>query len=470
MNGSKPSTDNSGGGRIAVIGAGPAGITAAYCLTKRGIPVDVYEADGTVGGMAKSVRLWGQSVDLGPHRFFSSDRRVNALWLEVVGHDYRMVNRLTRIFYRKRFFYYPLRPFNALLNLGPVEGLRCDFESWVVRRFGRRLFEVFFKTYSEKLWGIGCGELDADFAAQRIKKLNLWEALRNALLPGSNTHRTLLDQFAYPVGGTGMVYQRMAEFISRNGGRIQLSTPVRGIVLEQDRAVGIDLEHGVRRSYDHVISSMPITLLVTHLVDAPEQVHAAASRLRFRNTILVYLRINRPDLFPDNWIYIHDPMLRTGRITNFRNWVPQLYGDEESTIVVMEFWCNTGEPIWTAQDEELVRMGSRELTATGLLPSDATILAGHVIRIHRCYPVYFRGYQEALKPIEHFLSSIAGLTVIGRGGAFKYNNQDHSILMGILADENVAEGAQHDLWGVNTDVETYQEGSAITDTGLAQRA
>src|SRR5947209_5070555 len=246
---------------VAVIGAGPAGLAAAYQLSKKGGEVHVFEASGAVGGLARTIDLWGQKVDLGPHRFFSSDPRVNKVWLEIIGDDYEMVNRLTRIYYHGRFFFYPLKPFNALSNLGILEATRCMtsygiqrfrrcseqdcFESWVVGRFGRRLFEVFFKTYSEKLWGIGCQDLDADFAAQRIKKLSLLEAIRNSLFGGNgNDHKTLVDQFAYPQNGSGEVYTRMAAFVRDNGGSVECDRPVHRVIVKEGRAIGLEFENG----------------------------------------------------------------------------------------------------------------------------------------------------------------------------------------------------------------------------------
>jgi protoporphyrinogen oxidase len=476
--------------RVAVIGAGPAGMTAAYELAKSpGVDVTLFEASPQVGGLAKTIELWGQRVDLGPHRFFSQDTRVNKLWLEVVGRDYSMVRRLTRIFYKNRFFYYPLRPGNALRNLGPVEAAACllsygrervrptpldgTFEHWVVNRFGRRLFEIFFKTYSEKLWGISCTELDADFAAQRIKKLSLLEAVKNAFLGGrGNTHKSLVDEFAYPHGGTGTVYERMAAAVSRRGGRVRLSTPIRAVATRGGRVVGVDLEDGTFEAYDHVVSSMPLTLLVARLAYVPEAVRRSAETLRFRNTILVYLHVRQTGLFPDNWLYVHSPELRTGRVTNFRNWVPQLYGKEEASILALEYWCNDDEPLWSEDDARLIARATAEIARTGLCPGHA-IDAGHVHRIKRCYPIYERGYRARLEPVERHLSSIDGLSVVGRYGAFKYNNQDHSMLMGLLAARSIAAGAGRasDLWSVNTDYDAYQEAaraSAITAGGLVE--
>lgn len=471
--------------RVAVIGAGPAGMTAAYALARGGVQVEVFEASDQVGGMARSITLWNQRVDIGPHRFFSSDRRVNELWLGVVGRDYRMVNRLTRIYYGGKFYYYPLKPFNALLNLGPLQAVLCTlsfareqifprpadgtFTTWVTSRFGRRLFEIFFKTYSEKLWGISCDDLDSDFAAQRIKKLSLFEAIKNALLPSGGTkHKTLVDEFAYPLGGTGMVYERMAEEVVRRGSAVRLRTPVRRVLTEGGRAVGLELMDGERRSYDHVVSTMPITLLVQGLDGVPEEVREAARSLRFRNTIVVFLRVESDALFPDQWLYIHAAELSTGRITNFRNWIPELYGDETSSIIAMEYWCYNEDPVWSADDHELVEKAKDELRRTGLVGS-APITDGSVFRVPRCYPVYERGYRERLKPVEEHLGRIENLHVIGRYGAFKYNNQDHSILMGILAAENILESASHDLWEINTDYETYQESATITESGLVSK-
>lgn len=466
---------------IAVIGAGPAGITAAYQLAKAGFAVDVFESSGSAGGMAKTIELWGQKVDLGPHRFFSSDRRVNELWLEVVGEDYEMVKRLTRIYYSGKFYAYPLKAFDTLLKLGPLEATRCmlsylrerwvrapqdgSFEDWVVARFGRRLFNTFFKTYSEKLWGISCKDLDADFAAQRIKKFSLGEAVKSALFPKKGHHKTLVDEFAYPHEGTGAVYERMAGYVAKHGGAIHCHTPVKRVITDGNQAVGLELSNGEIHSYDDIISTMPLNLLVARLDEAPEPIKAAAASLTFRNTILVYLNVEGKDLFPDNWLYVHSPELQVGRITNFRNWVPQINRDAPNTILASEYWCYHEDELWTMEDSQIIDLARREMEKTGLIKG-APVVAGKVYRIPRCYPVYQRGYKKNLAPVESYLGTIRGLTVIGRYGAFKYNNQDHSILMGILAAENIAQRAAHDLWEINTDYEDYQEAATITRSGL----
>jgi protoporphyrinogen oxidase len=469
--------------KVAIIGAGPAGITAAYELSKKGHTVEVFEASAHVGGLSKTIDLWDQRVDLGPHRFFSNDTKVNKVWLEVVGNDYRMVDRLTRIYYKKKFYYYPLKPFDALKKLGIGTAFLCvmsymkervfpvkkdgSFETWVIGRFGYRLYSIFFKTYSEKLWGISCKELDEDFAAQRIKKLSLFKAVWNAMFSGGKTkHKTLVDQFAYPLDGTGMVYERMKDHIEKNGGQVHLNTPVKKVNCTNSLVNSLVLENGETKTYDHVVSSMPITLLVNNMDEVPNEVIEANAQLKFRNTILVYLKVEGKDVFPDNWLYVHASDLQMGRITNFCNWVPEINNGQDATIVVLEYWAYNEDEIWKAEDDELIKLGKEELIKTGLV-GNLEISDGYVVKIPKCYPVYGRGYKEPLKVVENHLSSIDGLSVIGRYGAFKYNNQDHSILMGVLAAENIADGANNNLWEINTDYEDYQEKSTITESGLS---
>jgi protoporphyrinogen oxidase len=470
--------------RVAVIGAGPAGITAAHELSKKGYEVHVFEASGHVGGLSRTIDLWGQKIDLGPHRFFSTDTKVNEAWLEVVGTDYKMVNRLTRIYYKKKFYYYPLKPFDALKKLGVGTAFLCvlsymkervvpvkkdgSFETWVIGRFGYRLYSIFFKTYSEKLWGIPCSELDEDFAAQRIKKLSLFGAVWSAMFSGGKTkHKTLVDQFAYPIGGTGMVYERMGEAIVQNGGKVHLNTPIQKVNNSGLKVNSITTNSGEELFFDEIISSMPITHLVRNLNEVPETVKTAISNLKFRNTILVYLKVEGENVFPDNWLYVHANDLQMGRITNFSNWVPEINQGQKSTIVALEYWAYNEDQLWGATDEELIRLGKEELKKTGLV-NDMEISEGFVFKIPKCYPVYGRGYKEPLKVVESYLGSFEGLSVIGRYGAFKYNNQDHSILMGLLAAENIADGTKHNLWEINTDYDNYQERSTITATGLTK--
>ncbi len=472
--------------RVAVIGAGPAGMTAAYELSKhlgkKVSRLDVYEKSDRVGGLSKSINLWEQRVDLGPHRFFSHDTKINALWLEVVKEQYEIVDRQTRIYYKRSFFDYPIKAFNALKGLGIFEAAWCvlsymavrmspprdtsSFESWVTSRFGKRLYAIFFKSYTEKLWGIPCTQLDSDFAAQRIKKLSLWEAIKNALVQGKgNQHATLVDQFAYPIGGTGAVYEAMQASVEARGGKVMVNTGIEKVVTREGKVHSLVLESGEECEYDQVVSTMPISLLVERLPEVPRPILDLAGQLSFRNTILVYLRVDRPDLFTDQWLYIHDPSVQFGRITNFRNWIPSVYGSSDSSIVCLEYWCYFEDELWAMKDEQLVDLAAKEIVRTGLVP-EGDVAAGEVVRLPRCYPVYYSGYRDTMEPIEKYLSSLEGLHVIGRYGAYKYNNQDHSILMGMLAAENMVHGTDHNLWAINTDYEVYQESSVITKTGL----
>jgi protoporphyrinogen oxidase len=429
--------------------------------------------------MAKSFELWGQIVDLGPHRFFSSDPRVNQFWLESVDYEYVMVNRLTRIYYKNRFFSYPIQAMNALLGLGIFEAIRCvlsylkvkvfpnkeesKFDSWVTNRFGKRLFEIFFKSYTEKLWGISCSVLDADFAAQRIKKLSLYEAVKGALFGNrNNKHRTLVDEFAYPNQGAGYVYTKMAEKFIAAGGSLRLNTKVMDIKLAEDM-VEITSNDTEQKIYDHLISTMPITQLVAK-IGAPTEILELTKELKFRNTILVYLEIDGKNPFPDQWIYVHAQNLLTGRITNFSNWTKTINRNQEHHIICLEYWCYDSDEIWIQEDSKLISLATRELYETKLIEKE-TILRGFVRRVPKCYPVYSSGYRAILEPIQEYLDSVSAVTPIGRYGSFKYNNQDHSILMGMLAADNLLGYEKTDLWAINTDYE-YQEASRITTSGL----
>jgi protoporphyrinogen oxidase len=467
---------------IYIIGAGPAGITTGYLLSKSGYPVVIYEASSEVGGMSRTIQLWNQSVDIGPHRFFSTDNRVNQIWLELAGKDYRMVNRKTRIYYKGKLFDYPLRAPNALWNLGIFETARCilgflavkispaqkqdNFESWVTTNFGKRLYEIFFKDYTEKLWGISCKNLHSDFAAQRIKKLSLWEACVSSVFKKSRKrHKTLVDQFAYPLNGSGMIYERMAEYIKQHGGKVFLNTPVDKVIVKDKQITGITLKCGEMLDASTVVSTMPITLMISGLSDVPAEISEAAKSLRYRNTIIVYLNIDSDNLFSDQWLYINSNEVKTGRITNFRNWGPELFGNQNTSILAMEYWCYDQDTICIQEDAEIIKTAKKEISASGLI-GKAKIIDAKVFRVPKCYPVYENGYKEKLKKIENYLRNINGLYPIGRYGSFKYNNQDHSILMGLLASENISGSATHDLWAVNTDYDNYQERSRITDSGL----
>ena len=459
-----------------VIGAGPAGLACATQLVDHGMRVTVLEAAPQVGGLARSLRLFGQTVDCGPHRFFSRDRIVVDHWRRFA-EPVEMVRRLTRIHYRGRFFRYPLEPLDAFANLDLVDTARAvasyawqrarpirepkNLEEWVTSRFGGHLYRTFFRTYSEKLWGVPCTRIDADWAAQRIKGLSLLEAARHALLPGRRRPKTLIDEFAYPRGGAGVVYERMAAHVRARGGEVRLGSPVREVLLDgEGGAAGVALADGTRVAARHVVSTMPLTLMVRALRGVPAAVLDACDRLRFRNTILVYLDVDDAAVFPDNWIYVHAPEVRHGRVTNFRNWSPALHGDARSSVLCVELWCFDDDALWNDDDDTLAALAERELRGIGLLGAGVRVLGSHVLRLRRSYPVYETGYAAQLARIQAHVDSIPRLLAAGRYGAFKYNNQDHSILMGLLAATEILTGTTQKLWQVNSDGD-YQESGEV---------
>jgi protoporphyrinogen oxidase len=409
---------------------------------------------------------------------------VNELWLEVAKKDYTMVKRTTHILYNGKFFSYPLKPMNVFKNLGLLTTIECvfsylrqklipiapkdDFETWVTNRFGKKLYQIFFKTYSEKLWGIPCNNLASDFAAQRIKKLSLFEAVKNALSISTN-HKTLIDAFAYPLTGTGMIYERMADFIKNNGGSIYYNCKVNKVITQDNFITGLQLDNGNKKEYDYVVSTMPITNLTRGIDCVPTEVVNLTEELKFRNTIIVYLKINKQHLFADNWLYVHSNDIKTGRITNFRNWSKQLYNQHPFTILALEYWCNKEDALWIMEDKQLIEQAKNDLVQSRLC-SIEEIIDGSVFRIPKCYPVYEKNYKQFLAPIQNYLDSFSNLYAIGRYGAFKYNNQDHSIKMGIQTARSIVSGKRQNLWDINTDYDTFQEGYLLTEIGLVKSA
>lgn len=461
--------------KVVIIGAGPAGLSCGYELAKNGVEVEVYESSSFIGGMARTINIWGQRVDLGPHRFFSNEKRVNEFFTNLMKEDYCIVNRITRIYYKNRFFDYPLRVFNILRNLSLITIIQIifdyvtimifpyknpkSFEEWVINHFGRKLYNVFFKHYSEKLWGIPGSKIDSDWAAQRIHSLSLWEAVISAIFGNiGNKHKTLVDQFAYPKNGTGVLYERAADFIRNNGGKVHLDAPVKSIVQDREGSVsGIVLRDGRTVICDKVISTMPLTMLINGLCNVPANVVYSSNQLKFRNTILIFLEVDSISLFKDNWIYVHSPYVKHGRITNFRNWSKELNRDKKTTILCMEFWAFNNDPIWKAEDVDIAELAKKEIRVLKLFSEDIMILNSFVQRVPQCYPVYNIGYKDNLKKVENFLNTVEGLYPIGRGGSFKYNNQDHSILMGLLAGDKIINGLSTNLWKINTDDKYIEE-------------
>ncbi len=463
-----------------VIGAGPAGLTAAWELARLGRRCVVFEADELVGGISRTVEYKGYRFDIGGHRFFTKVERVNALWREILGDEFLVRPRLSRIFYGERFFDYPLKPMNALLGLGPIEAIRIGlsyvkaqilphadertFEQWVTNRFGRRLFEIFFETYTEKVWGMPCSEIGADWAAQRIKNLDLVTAVRNALLGSLATRgeivATLIDEFHYPRHGPGQMWESAQDQLVERGTDVVLGAGVVRLHHADGRVRKVTVREAGGQERDveaeHVLSSMPIRELLHAFEPAPPpEILAAADRLRYRDFLTVGLIVDRDEVFPDNWIYIHSPDVKMGRIQNFKNWSPHMVADPQRTCLGLEYFVQEGDELWAAPDDDLIELGTRECAALGLIRAEE-VRDGCVIRIPKAYPVYDGGYQEALQVLRGWLDPIENLQLIGRNGQHRYNNQDHSMMTAVLAVENIV-GASHDVWSVNVDDEYHEE-------------
>jgi protoporphyrinogen oxidase len=474
--------------RLVIVGAGPAGLTAGFDAASSGWKVTVLEKDPIyVGGISRTVQSNGYRFDIGGHRFFSKSPEVNQWWKARLPDDFIQVRRMSRIFYRRRFFDYPLKPWNALSNLGLFTSIACicsyawrqifphkperSFEDWVTNRFGSMLFSIFFKTYTEKVWGIPTSELSADWAAQRIKGLSLSKAVINAFRGRSKDNaviKTLIDTFSYPRLGPGQMWEKAAADLAKLGATIVMSSRVLKVSHASGRVVSVSAsdETGGIRVYeaDQFIISMPLRETVAALdPPAPEAVSTAAERLKYRDFITVALVVEGANPFPDNWIYIHDPTVKLGRIQNFKNWSDALVGRSGTTCLGLEYFCFEGDGLWNTSDAELVELGKRELGALGLVNPER-VVEGHVVRMEKAYPVYDPGYQDCVSTIRTEISKLSNLQVVGRNGMHKYNNQDHSMMTGILAVRNIC-GESFNLWNVNTDAEYHEEDSRGSPSG-----
>ena len=467
-------------GRTVIVGAGPAGLTAALELARLGRKAVVFEADAVVGGISRSVIFQGCRLDIGGHRFFTKAREVEALWHQILGPDLLVRERISRIFYRRRFFDYPLRPANALRGLGLLESARVlgsylraqlfpiaderTFDAWVSNRFGRRLFEIFFKTYTEKVWGIPCSTISSAWAAQRIKNLDLKTAVKNALL-GNGTRdgavvTSLIERFYYPRLGPGMMWERCAALAAERGVPTNLETRVVRIYHDARRVMAVDVEdangHRRRETCDWLISAMPLGDLASMMDPAPPRsVQEAAEGLRYRDFLIVGLIVNRGQLFPDNWIYVHSPEVRVGRIQNFKNWSPEMVSDPGLSFIGLEYFANRGDDLWRRSDEDLLRLGASEAEAIGLFKA-TEVTAGVVVRMPKAYPVYDGHYEAHVATLREWLERFPNLFAVGRNGQHRYNNQDHSMLCGLYAARNVA-GASLDVWSINEELTFHEE-------------
>ncbi len=489
---------DSAGKRTIIMGAGPAGLTAAYELMRYGVPSVTLEKDARyVGGISRTEERDGYRFDIGGHRFFSKNREVEDFWTEILGDEMLTRRRLSRIFYKGRYFDYPLKAGNALRNLGTVETARCvasyawarlfptrdprTFEEWVTNHFGHRLFSIFFKTYTEKVWGISTKELSADWAAQRIKGLDLTTAIKNALSPWKKSGgdhgaavRTLVDEFRYPRRGPGEMWERVAEKLRAGGNIVALGQEVVSVRHDGSRVTSViarDAASGQTRDVTgaQFISTLPIRELAHKLEPAmPPWVVAAADDLKYRDFLTVALVVNKREVFPDNWIYIHDPSVRVGRMQNFKAWSPSMTPNQDTTCIGLEYFCFEGDGLWTASDDHLVALATREMVKLGMCkPED--VMWGVVVRQPKAYPVYDGAYRRDLAVIrDHLAAALPNLHLVGRNGMHHYNNQDHSMMTAMLTARNIATGATYDPWKVNTDAE-YHEEARLEDEDISGR-
>ncbi len=462
-----------------MLGAGPAGLTAAYALARLGRQSEVFEADGVVGGLSKTVEFNGYRFDLGGHRFFTKLAPIARLWHEMLGEEFLRRPRLSRIYYRGQFFSYPLQARDVVRGLGLAESARCavsyfgrrlhrarpdvTFEDWVTARFGRRLYETFFRSYTEKVWGIPAHEIRAEWAAQRIRDFSLGHAIKAMLgLPGTQV-TTLIEEFHYPRLGPGQMWEAFARRLEECGSRVRLNS--RCIALRHSGNRVDSLVFGSNGStaevaVDSVLSSIPLRELVLSLdPPPPPDVVAAAKRLRYRDLCLVALIIDEPTPFPDNWIYLHDPGTRAARVQNFGAWSESMVVPE-TTCLGVEYFCFAGDDVWEMPNDEAVALAKGELARIGLI-DPARVVDGVKVLVPRAYPMYDGGYGKAVELVRSYLGGLENLQTIGRNGLHRYNNQDHSMWTAILAALNSANGTAFDVWTVNTEQVYLEEGAVV---------
>ena len=473
---------------VAIIGAGPAGLTAAYLLTKQGLSVTVIEKDAHyVGGISRTVEHGGFRFDIGGHRFFSKSREVVDLWNELLPDDFIQRPRMSRIYYEGRFYSYPLRAFEALRNLGLWRSTLCmasfawakafpnknvkSFEDWVVNQFGHKLYSIFFKTYTEKVWGMPCDEMSADWAAQRIKGLSLGAAVLDGVKRSLGLNKkpndgmgtkTLLETFRYPRLGPGMMWDAARDRVVEGGNEVRMATSLAQLRwdagVERWRVQTAGPGGAGTITARHVISSAPMRELAGRIYPLPQTLPQALE-LKYRDFLTVALMIRSDDLFPDNWIYIHDPRVKVGRVQNFRSWSPEMVPDPDLACVGLEYFCFEGDGLWSSSDTELVKLATREMAQLGLCKPEQ-VVGGAVVRQEKAYPVYDDAYAANVEAMRRDLEAeYPTLHMVGRNGMHRYNNQDHAMMTAMLTVKNIiAERRVYDIWAVNEDAEYHEAG------------
>ncbi|MVZ98303.1 NAD(P)/FAD-dependent oxidoreductase [Sphingorhabdus sp. IMCC26285] len=473
---------------VAIIGAGPAGLTAAYLLTQKGFSVTVIEKDERyVGGISRTVEVDGYRFDIGGHRFFSKSKEVVDLWNEILPNDFIQRPRMSRIYYEGKFYSYPLRAFEALFNLGIIRSTQCmisyakakfqpitnvrSFQDWTINQFGEKLFSIFFKTYTEKVWGMPCDEMSADWAAQRIKGLSLGAAVVDGLKRSFGLNKkpndgmetkTLLETFRYPRLGPGMMWDAARDYVVANGNHVLMGHRFKQ--LAQDSAGNWRLSATASDgnetviSAKHVISSAPMRELSARIHPLPQS-SMPAMNLRYRDFLTVALMIRSDDLFPDNWIYIHDSKVQVGRVQNFRSWSPEMVPDPSIACVGLEYFCFENDGLWSSSDADLIELAKKEMAILGLCKAE-DVVGGAVVRQEKAYPVYDDDYADNVEVMRAELETLyPTLHMVGRNGMHRYNNQDHAMMTAMLTVENIVAGSRvYNIWNVNEDAEYHEAG------------
>ena len=462
---------------LIIIGAGPAGLTAAYELSDSDKKVLVLEKKPQVGGLAETKVFGDYRYDIGPHRFFTKNQEVYDLFLNVLDKDAVEVNRKTRILFKNSYFDYPLTPVNALFGLGIFESISIglsyifariksylgitkinNFEDWVVDRFGRKLFNNFFKNYTEKVWGIDCSDIGSDWAAQRIKGLSLSTAIKFALFPNSKKRpKTLVDKFYYPKLGAGMLWEKFEEIITNKNIDIAKEKIVTDIVKKgQGFTVSFEDSEGNEKSEEtkNIFFSNPLLEFIDIFDgDVPQKVIESAKSLNYRNHISVHVTVDKK-LFDDNWIYIHSPNIDMARIADFTNFSDSMSVDGNYPLT-LEYFCFENDEIWNKKNDEIIEYGLKELKS--IFDVEFNVVHSAVSRSPKAYPVIKTGYQVHIDIIKEWLSSLPNITAIGRSGMFKYNNQDHAMATGLYAARTLMGLGEFDPWEVNVDGEYHEE-------------
>lgn len=464
-----------------IIGAGPAGLSAALELVKHGKKnIIIVDKNHLVGGLARTEERDGVRFDVGPHRFFTHNKEVNNLWKELLGKDFIPVSRLTRIYYKGKYFLYPIKATDAFFKMGLLEAAHAffsfmatkfnkqkeahTFEEWITQKFGKKLYNTFFKTYTEKVWGIPCNEIGAEWASQRIKGLDIIEVIKKAFSFGDkNGPKSLVEQFDYPIYGAGQMYEKMAEIVKKAGGEIYLTTKVNRFNRNGSHIESIEVEDQSGKVFhvkaDHYFNSAPLTHFYKLLKPTlGNDVDVAVNALYYREHITVDLLVKGDNLFPDQWIYVHSPDVKMARLANYNNFSKAMVGQAGKSAISVEYFTFQHEDLWKMKDDDLIKLAIKELEFTGLIPKES-FEKGWVVRETESYPTYYMGYKGHYELLQKEANAFDNLSPIGRGGLYKYNNQDHSIYSGLLAARNYLKlnKTPYDIWSVNIDSEYIEK-------------